>query len=341
MGLLDTAPVFLLVVAMAAFVASTVQMRLLFRSVAWGVGAVMLVGSIIVAFSRPGRRGFFRVLEDAAQNAADPSQSVLAQSFARNGGQIIGDLIAILDIFLIVGVILGIVALVAFTPGEKLEKAARPVMYGLIGAVFGGALALTVASLGLGDVVKQRLYAAEITDDKIQDGDTFWIGEYSLRLYGVDAPELDQVCLSRSGSFISCGELVRGQLAEIVRGKLVTCTAADLTGAGIPKESFGRPLVNCYIQENGGPIDLAKTLVSQGLAFPYPGFEKAYLKETAIARANPLGFASSCTLQPSAWRSSPQYASIFEQRNARRISEIPAENLVAGCANRITSAPAG
>jgi endonuclease YncB( thermonuclease family) len=274
-------------------------------------------------------RSVFAIFGDALNSGPD---SVLAQSVARNSGQIFAHLVSLMDVFLVLGVVLAIVALIAFTPGDALEKALRPFMYGLIGAVGGGVLAVMTVALGFTPPVSGRPYAADLTRENIQSGDTFWIGEQSLQLYGVDAPESGQLCISGGGIFLDCGEIAREKLAELASARPVTCVAANAP-RNVPADMGARALVTCAIVEPTGPVDLGRRLVAEGIATPFPGLEKDYAKETAAGAA--LGITRYCTLKPASWRTQPAYVKIFTDRDTRKLREIPAAHLTAGCRGRV------
>ena len=40
---------------------------------------------------------------------------------------------------------------------------------------------------------------------RVVDGDTIKINEISIRLYGIDAPEKNQICMGLSGESYNCG----------------------------------------------------------------------------------------------------------------------------------------
>ena len=62
---------------------------------------------------------------------------------------------------IVVGVMvtaLGFVALIALTPGERVERVVRTLLYGLVGAMVGGVLALSHVAIGFGGAVKRQVY---------------------------------------------------------------------------------------------------------------------------------------------------------------------------------------
>ena len=60
----------------------------------------------------------------------------------------------------------------------------------------------------------------------IIDGDSIEIGGSKIRLYGIDAPELDQDCLDRRGATYACGRLAKRHLEKVATGT-VTCESVE------------------------------------------------------------------------------------------------------------------
>jgi len=57
---------------------------------------------------------------------------------------------------------------------------------------------------------------------RVLDGDTLEVGGQHLRLYGIEAPELDQVC-RRAGQEYACGKVARAVLWALIDGREVGC----------------------------------------------------------------------------------------------------------------------
>jgi endonuclease YncB( thermonuclease family) len=55
------------------------------------------------------------------------------------------------------------------------------------------------------------------------DGDTLTLGATTVRFDGIDAPEIDQVCLDERGDSWACGVEARDQLVKLIGGRLVHC----------------------------------------------------------------------------------------------------------------------
>ena len=66
--------------------------------------------------------------------------------------------------------------------------------------------------------------AADITGiAKIREGDQIQIGSTRIRLGGIDAPSVDQLCLNNSGERWTCGVAARDELIKHADNKTWTC----------------------------------------------------------------------------------------------------------------------
>jgi len=68
----------------------------------------------------------------------------------------------------------------------------------------------------------------------VRDANSIQLGDVTYRLDGVDAPELDQMCIDDHADPWTCGLEARDQLTRLIAGRSVRC---DDVG---PEKSFGR-----------------------------------------------------------------------------------------------------
>lgn len=126
----------------------------------------------------------------------------------------------------------------------------------------------------------------------IIDGDTLKIGETHIRLYGIDAPEMQQECYSEY-SDIKCGEIASRVLYSLVRGQIITCSSIG------DKDEYGRIIGKCH-NEKG--IDISQEMVNRGYALAYQKYSLDYVDEEEIARKNNYGIWAWNFVNPWDWR---------------------------------------
>ena len=109
--------------------------------------------------------------------------------------------------------------------------------------------------------------AADITGvPKIREGDQLQIGNNRIRLGGIDAPAVDQLCLNTNGERWTCGAAARDELIKRFGGKSWTCHTRAVT------DRRGRTVARC---EADGE-DIQKWLVSNGWALALTRVSRDY-----------------------------------------------------------------
>ena len=109
---------------------------------------------------------------------------------------------------------------------------------------------------------------------KIRDGKCW--GGIDVRLFGSDAPELDQTCKNQIGIEWPCGRIAKNFLERLVSRRSISCYHID----GEFDEK--RPKVTCI----SGRADLSLELVLQGMAKALHDKANRYeLEENAAKRA--------------------------------------------------------
>lgn len=133
----------------------------------------------------------------------------------------------------------------------------RTVVAGLVGAVFGAFVVL----LGLPSDLFGRVpspsgnLTADATRVAVIDGDTLRLQETIIRLQGVQAPPRGRTCHRADGTDFDCGAAAVAALADMVRGRTVTCHLTGRDGAGFTQAM-------CEV----GETDLNRKLVADGWA---------------------------------------------------------------------------
>lgn len=97
--------------------------------------------------------------------------------------------------------------------------------------------------------------SAAATGVRVVDGDTLRVGEFTIRLAGLDAPERGQACQRADGSRFDCGEAAARQLAALVQRRTVACSL-------VGRDRYGRAVGICHAEGR----DLAEAMVASGWA---------------------------------------------------------------------------
>src|ERR1700681_2381122 len=57
----------------------------------------------------------------------------------------------------------------------------------------------------------------------VRDGGTLQLADVTYRLDGIDAPELEQMCIDEHADAWACGVEARDQLASLIGGREISC----------------------------------------------------------------------------------------------------------------------
>lgn len=182
---------------------------------------------------------------------------------------------------------------------RRLFRPARPPFRWGKALLLGGAAGLGVLILGfglpaelMGSAPRNPEWRAEAADVRVLDGDTLRLGDRTLRLYGLDAPERGQQCVTPAGQTYDCGGAAAAALAQLVAERPVTCR---LHG----RDRFGRALGIC--QAEG--MELNASLVSAGWALADASRQPSLVPLEAAARARQSGLWAGGFTPPAHWRS--------------------------------------
>lgn len=133
-----------------------------------------------------------------------------------------------------------------------------------------------------------RLIAGHAT---VVDGDGLEIGGTKIRLFGIDAPEIDQYCQRDDHTRWRCGHYSSVELDRLVASHEVSCNVRAV-------DQYERAVAVCRV----GELDVAGAQVRNGWAVAYRKFSKDYADEEDAARAAKRGLWSGSFEMPWTWR---------------------------------------
>ena len=134
--------------------------------------------------------------------------------------------------------------------------------------------------------------AADITGvPKIREADQIQIGNSRVRLDGIDAPSVDQLCLNTTGERWTCGAAARDELIKHAETKSWTCHVGRI-------DRRGRSIARCEVDGE----DIQKWLVRNGWALAYPRQSHDYDSDEAAAREAKAGMWQGAFIAPWDWR---------------------------------------
>lgn len=144
------------------------------------------------------------------------------------------------------------------------------------------ALSLTAAASAQTSSISGTAYVA--------DGDSLVINDTRIRLFGIDAPELDQHC-TRNGASWACGQRSKQALQDMVGNGTVTCTPQSI-------DKHGRTVAVCTDQYG----ELNAAMVETGWATAYRFYSDRYVAAEEAAKAARIGIWDSQFAEPREYR---------------------------------------
>lgn len=130
---------------------------------------------------------------------------------------------------------------------------------------------------------------------RFSDADTLKVGQVTVRLFGIDAPESDQSCERSNGEHWACGQWATHEARTRFDGRTARCTALD-------RDLYGRVVARCHHDGQ----DMSEALVRAGIAMAFRRYSMDYIgaeKEAAIASR---GIWEGTLQTPSSFRAAKQ-----------------------------------
>ena len=132
---------------------------------------------------------------------------------------------------------------------------------------------------------------------KVISGDTLSIKniddgkQFTFRLWGIDAPDLEQPCEKKNGQSVDCGVLARNAVRAIIKRSELVCVDFE-------KDSEDQLTALCYM----GDKILNGAIVRAGWALAYKQESTDFLDVEKQARLNDKGVWEYNFITPWTWR---------------------------------------
>jgi len=139
------------------------------------------------------------------------------------------------------------------------------------------------------------------------DGDSLYVGDREVRLFGIDAPEYHQTC-TRDGRAWACGADAAKQLSSLVTGRPVRCEQVDT-------DEYGRIVARCAV----GGVELNRIMVLTGYAIAYRHYSNDYVSAEQTARTYRRGIWASTFEMASMYRHEGELIRQVPQTPVRRV----------------------
>lgn len=127
--------------------------------------------------------------------------------------------------------------------------------------------------------------------EAVYTGSVFKVSGHIVKLYGIDAPILEQRCVNATGSWYDCGRLSRQMLGNMIKGQTISCQT-------VIEDELRNYVATCRL----GSKDIASEMVSQGWAVINRRTTSLYAGEEERARRNGLGLWGGRFMMPAKYR---------------------------------------
>jgi endonuclease YncB( thermonuclease family) len=136
---------------------------------------------------------------------------------------------------------------------------------------------------------------------KVREGNVVQLGASRIRLGGIDAPSIDQLCLDGKGERWACGVAARDELVKHADNKTWTChirQAVDRQAADRQAIDRRRSVARCEVDGE----DIQKWMVHSGWALSYVRFSHDFDDDEKAAREAKAGLWQGAFIAPWDWR---------------------------------------
>jgi endonuclease YncB( thermonuclease family) len=132
----------------------------------------------------------------------------------------------------------------------------------------------------------------------VTDGDSLKIGKEKIRLSGIDAPEMKQICYDHNDTPYACGHLAKTHLEDIIKNhdyyKKIYCYYSE-------RDKYKRILGECMFGETSRQ-NINEIMVLSGHAVAYLRYSEKYIEQQETAKKLNYGLWAGKFDMPEEWR---------------------------------------
>ena len=126
---------------------------------------------------------------------------------------------------------------------------------------------------------------------EVIDGNVISIAGREVRVFGIDAPELEQACTYPDGESWPCGSVASAVMSYLVANQTLFCKQHGV-------DAHGRAAVIC----DAGGTDLGRAMVHYGVALAMRPYGEIYFAAEADAKKARRGIWNGTFVEPWEWR---------------------------------------
>ena len=131
----------------------------------------------------------------------------------------------------------------------------------------------------------------------VTDGDSLKIGKEKIRLSGIDAPEMKQICYDENHLPYACGHVAKIQLESFIKNSeysKIYCYYSE-------RDKYNRILGECMLGEQS-TLNINTYMVYWGYAVAYLRYSEKYIEQQERAKKLNYGLWAGNFDMPEEWR---------------------------------------
>tara|TARA_B100000029_G_C16946774_1_gene730949 strand:- start:45 stop:560 length:516 start_codon:yes stop_codon:yes gene_type:complete len=136
---------------------------------------------------------------------------------------------------------------------------------------------------------------------RVIDGDSISINKESIRLHGIDAPEIKQICKKKNNTPYMCGVIAKDTLKNFIERESSGITRKKVYCYYSERDRYKRIIGKCYVGKDS-EFNLNHAMVFTGQAVAYIKYSKDYIEAQNRAKKMGIGIWQGEFILPEEWR---------------------------------------